>query len=197
MKNQVKLSLLITLTIFFSGCGYNVLQKRDEAVKAAWSNVQNEYQKRADLVTNLVNVVQAAAGHEKGTLTAVIEARSKATSIQVTPETLNNPDAMKRFGEAQGQLTQALSRLMVVSERYPELKANQNFLALQNDLKQIEQTIAKRRATYIKEVQDYNIVVRSFPTNLTAWLFGHNVKANFAVEDEKAISRAPKVEFNK
>ena len=185
--------ILLIAILILPGCGYNTLQQRDEKVKAAWSEVLNQYQKRADLVDNLVQVVKGYAVHERDTLEAVIKARSRATSIQVTPEVANDPAALNKFSQAQGEFSQALSRLMVVSERYPDLKANQGFLQLQGNLKSIEQQIARARRNYIKEVQDYNVVVRSFPTNLTAMVFGHNVKANFSVENEREISKAPAV----
>lgn len=191
-------ALLLTLP----GCGYNTLQQRDEQVKASWGNVINQYQKRADLVPNLVATVQAYASHERQTLTAVTEARAKATSIQVTPELANNAEALAKWQKAQGDFTQALSRLMVVSERYPDLKANQNFMELQKQLKVTEDQIAFSRKRFITEVQNYNVVVRKFPTNLTAWAatswFGQNhvVKPTFAVDNEREISKAPRVDFS-
>jgi LemA protein len=192
------LAFLIPYLLFTaSGCGYNTLQQRDEKVKAAWSNVLNQYQKRVDLVANLVTTVQASAGHERDTLTAVIEARAKATSVQVTPELANNAEALVKFQQAQGGLTQALSRLMVVSERYPDLKANANFLQLQADVKDIEKSIAFARKKYIEEVQGYNVTVRSFPVNLTAKMFGMAVKPNFSVENENEINKAPKIDFSR
>jgi LemA protein len=183
---------LVFLAIFVVGCGYNTLQRRDEQVKAAWSQVLNLYQKRADLIPNLVKIVQGYATHEKDTLTAVIEARAKATSVNVKAE---DADSLKKFAQAQGEFSSALSRLMVVVEKYPDLKANQGFLQLQNDLKGVEQQIAKARKDYIREVQNYNIVVRSFPTNITASWAGHTVKPTFTVEDEKGISKAPVISF--
>ena len=179
-----------------SGCGYNDFQRLDEQVKASWSEVLNQYQRRADLIPNIVNTVKGEAGFEQETLTKVIEARAKATSIQVTPETLNNPEAFNKFQQAQGELSSALSRLIAVSENYPNLKANQGFQDLRVQLEGTENRITVARNRYIKAVQDYNVTVRSFPTNLTAMAFGYKEKPNFAVANEKEISTAPKVDFN-
>ena len=179
-----------------SGCGYNTFQTTDEQVKASWSEVLNQYQRRADLVPNIVNTVKGEAKFEQDTLTQVIEARSKATSIQATPELINDPQAFQRFQQAQSQLTGALSRLMAVSENYPSLKANQGFRDLQAQLEGTENRITVARNRYIKSVQAYNVTVRSLPTNLTAMVFGYKEKPNFAVENEKEISRPPGVSFD-
>lgn len=186
-------ALLFTLTL--SGCGYNTIQTNDEQVKAAWAEVLNQYQRRADLVPNLVNVVKAEANFEQETLTQVVEARSKATSIQATPELINDPEAFNKFQQAQGQLTSALSRLLVVTENYPNLKANQGFRDLQAQLEGTENRITVARNRYIQSVQDYNITVRSFPNNLTAMAMGYAVKPSFTVENEAAISKPPTVDF--
>lgn len=183
------------LASLLTACGYNEMQAKDEAVKAAWSEVVNQYQRRADLVPNLVNTVKGYAAQEKSTLTAVVEARAKATSIQVTPEVLNDPEAFKRFQQAQGQLTGALSRLMAVSENYPQLKSDGLFRDLQSQLEGTENRISVARNRYIQAVQAYNVLVRSFPDNLTAKMFGYKPKPNFTVDDEKAISTAPAVKF--
>lgn len=187
-------ALLLLLNL--SGCGYNNFQTLDEEAKASWSEVLNQYQRRADLVPNLVNVVKGYASHEKEVLTEVAEARSKVGSMQVTPEVLNDPDAFAKFQAAQGQLTSALSRLMAVSENYPNLKADQGFRDLQAQLEGTENRITVARNRYIDTIKAYNISVRSFPTNLTAMMFGYKVKPSFTVENEKAISVAPKVDFN-
>ncbi|QHE91344.1 LemA family protein [Pandoraea fibrosis] len=183
------------LTSLLSACGYNEIQVKDEAVKAAWSEVVNQYQRRADLVPNLVNTVKGYASHEQSTLTEVINARAKATSITVTPETLNDPEAFKRFQQAQGELSGALSRLMAVSENYPNLKADGLFRDLQSQLEGTENRITVARNRFIQSVQDYNVYVRQFPNNLTAKMFGYSTKPNFTVENEKAISTAPAVKF--
>lgn len=180
-----------------SGCGYNEFQRLDEQTKAASSEVLNQYQRRAELVPTLVATVKGEANFEQETLTKVIEARAKATSIQVTPETLNNPEAMKKFQEAQGSLTQALSRLMVVSEQYPSLKANQAFSDLRVQLEGTENRIAVARGRYIQAVQEYNVLARSFPSNLTAMMFSYPVKPNFAPENEAAVKQPPVVDFEK
>ncbi|RUL73970.1 LemA family protein [Dyella choica] len=186
---------LLLLTFMLSGCGYNAIQKQDEMVKAQWSEVLNQYQRRTDLVPNLVNTVKGYAAHEDKIFTEVAEARSRAGSIQVTPELANNPEALAKFQAAQGQLTGALSRLMAVSESYPNLKADGVFQNLQAQLEGTENRIAVARNRYIQAVQQYNSLVRSFPNNLTAKLFGYQVKPNFSVENEKAISTAPTVDF--
>jgi len=188
--------LVATLTLTLSGCGYNDFQRGDEAVKASWSEVVNQYQRRADLVPNLVSTVKAEANFEQSTLTKVIEARSKATSIQATPELINDPAAFNKFQQAQGELSGALSRLLVVTENYPNLKANQAFRDLQAQLEGTENRITVARNRYIKSVQEYNVTVRSFPSNLTAMVFSYKEKPNFTVENEKAISVAPKVDFD-
>jgi LemA protein len=180
-----------------SGCGYNDFQRLDEQVKAAWSEVLNQYQRRADLIPNIVNTVKGEANFEQETLTKVVEARAKATSIQVTPETLNNPEAFNRFQQAQGELSSALSRLIAVSENYPNLKTNQGFQDLRVQLEGTENRITVARNRYIKAVADYNVLARQFPTNLTAMLFSYSVKPSFTVENEGAISRPPAVDFNK
>jgi LemA protein len=180
-----------------SGCGYNQFQTLDEGVKAAWSEVVNQYQRRADLIPNIVNTVKGEANFEQETLTRVIEARAKATSIQVTPETLNNPEAFSRFQQVQGELSSALSRLMAVSEAYPNLKANQGFQDLRVQLEGTENRITVARNRYIKTVADYNVLARQFPTNLTAMIFGYEVKPNFAVANEAQISAPPTVNFDK
>lgn len=184
-------------TLGISGCGYNTFQSTDEQVKASWAEVTNQYQRRADLIPNLVNTVKGEANFEQSTLTQVIEARSKATSIQATPELVNNPEAFQKFQQAQGQLTGALSRLMAVSENYPNLRANQGFRDLSAQLEGTENRITLARNSYIKSVQDYNVTVRSFPSNLTAMLFSYKEKPNFTVENEKEIARPPSVSFDK
>jgi LemA protein len=187
------LALLSTLT----GCGYNQFQQLDEQSKSAWSEVLNQYQRRADLVPNLVATVKGEANFEQETLTRVIEARAKATSVQVTPETLNNPEAMQKFQQAQGELSSALSRLLVVSERYPDLKANQGFRDLRVQLEGTENRITVARNRYIQAVQEYNVLARSFPSNLTAMVFGYKPKASFTVQNEAQISVPPTVDFGK
>jgi LemA protein len=197
MKTWLSWLSAALFALLLSGCGYNQFQSSDEAVKAAWGEVVNQYQRRADLVPNLVNTVKGYASHERETLEAVIKARAAATSIQVTPEVLNDPQAFERFQQAQGQLTQALSRLMVVSENYPQLKGDALFRDLQSQLEGTENRITVARQRYIKSVQDYNVLARSFPTNLTAMMFGYPVRPSFTVDNEKAISNAPAVNFGK
>ncbi len=189
--------ILILLAALLSGCGYNEFQSRDEATKAAWGEVVNQYQRRADLIPNLVNTVKGYASHEKETLESVTRARAAATSIQVTPEVLNNPAAFQKFQQAQGELSSALSRLMAVSEKYPDLKADTSFRDLQSQLEGTENRITVARQRYIASVQEYNVLARRFPTNLTAMMFGYQVKPSFQVENEKAISTAPSVDFGK
>lgn len=189
------LALLGLLASLLSGCGYNTFQAGDEATKAAWSEVLNQYQRRADLVPNLVNTVKGYAAHEKDVLTQVTEARAQVGSIQATPELVNNPEAFAKFQQAQAGLSSALSRLLVVSENYPQLKADTSFRDLQSQLEGTENRITVARNRYIKTVEAYNVAVRSFPNNLTAMAFGYQPKPNFAVENEKAISSAPKVDF--
>ncbi len=181
--------------VSLSGCGYNNLQAQDEQVNAAWSEVVNQYQRRDDLVPNLVKVVKQYADQEQEVFTQVAEARSKAGSIQLTPETLNDPQAMENYQAAQAEMTGALSRLMAVSERYPELKSDKLFQDLQAQLEGTENRITVARNRYIQEVQSYNTTVRQFPTNITAKVFGMDAKPNFTVENEKEISTAPEVNF--
>ena len=189
--------LVLIAALSLSGCGYNDFQRLDEQSKAAWSEVLNQYQRRADLVPNLVATVKGEANFEQETLTRVVEARAKATSVQVTPETLNNPQAMQRFQQAQGELSSALSRLLAVSERYPTLQANQGFRDLRVQLEGTENRITVARNRYIQAVQAYNVLTRSFPTNLTAMAFGYQPKASFTVENEAQLSKPPQVDFKK
>ncbi len=185
----------IVLVSLLAGCGYNEIQSKDEAVKAAWSEVLSQYQRRSDLIPNIVNTVKGEANFEQETLTRVIEARAKATSIQATPELVNDPAALQKFQQAQGELTSALSRLMVVVERYPDLKTNAGFQDLRTQLEGTENRITVARNRFIKATQDYNVLVRQFPVNLTAMMFGYKEKGQFAVENEAAISRPPTVDF--
>jgi LemA protein len=187
----------LLMSVSLSGCGYNDFQRLDEQTQSAWSEVLNQYQRRADLIPNIVATVKGEANFEQETLTRVIEARSKATSIQVTPETLNDPAAMQQFQNAQGELGSALSRLMVVVEQYPNLKANQGFSDLRVQLEGTENRITVARNRYIQTVQEYNVLSRSFPSNLTAMVFGYKPKANFQVANEAAISAPPTVDFKK
>ncbi|MES2932772.1 MAG: LemA family protein [Pseudomonadota bacterium] len=186
---------MLAIASTLSACGYNDFQSKDESTKAAWGEVVNQYQRRADLIPNLVNTVKGYASHEKDTLEAVIKARAAATSFQITPEVLNNPEMVKKFQEVQGTLSSALSRLMAVSEQYPNLKADTSFRDLQSQLEGTENRITVARQRYIVAVQDYNVLARSFPSNLTAMMFGYKPKASFTVENEKAISTAPTVNF--
>jgi LemA protein len=188
---------VFTAALLLSGCGYNQFQRLDEQVKGAWSEVLNQYQRRADLIPNIVETVKGQTNFEQETLTRVVEARSKATSVQVTPETLNDPAAFNRFQQAQGELSSALSRLMVVVERYPDLKANQAFQDLRVQLEGTENRITVARNRYIQTVAEYNTLARSFPNNLTAMIFNYEVKPTFTVADEAAISRPPAVNFDK
>ena len=193
---RIKILALLALTVtLLSGCGYNTFQAGDEAIKSAWSEVLNQYQRRADLVPNLVNTVKGYAGHEKDVLTQVTEARAQVGSIQAAPELINNPEAFAKFQQAQAGLSSALSRLLVVSENYPQLKADASFRDLQSQLEGTENRITVARNRYIKSVEAYNVSVRTFPNNLTAMVFGYQIKPNFSVENEKAISAAPKVDF--
>ena len=185
----------IAAALTLSGCGYNDFQRLDEQTKSAWSEVLNQYQRRADLIPNIVATVKGEANFEQETLTKVVEARAKATSIQATPELINDPAAFQKFQAAQGELSSALSRLMVVSERYPDLKANQGFRDLRVQLEGTENRITVARNRYIQTVQEYNVLARSFPNNLTAMVFGYKVKPNFSVANEAAISTAPRVDF--
>ncbi len=187
--------LVVVAGLTLSGCGYNTLQTQDEQVKAAWAEVLNQYQRRADLIPNLVNTVKGYAEHEEEVLTRVTEARSRVGQIQATPEMLDNPEAIAEYQAAQGELTGALSRLLLVVEQYPDLKANENFRDLQAQLEGTENRIAVARNRYIQSVQEYNMTVRRFPTNLTAKVFGHEVKPTFEVEDESALAEPPAVDF--
>jgi LemA protein len=187
---------LVLVVLCFSGCGYNNLQRQDENVKAAWAEVVNQYQRRADLVPNLVNTVKGFAAQEQQVLIGVTEARAKVGSIQVSPEMLNNPDAFAKYQAAQGQLTQSLKSLLAVTEAYPDLKSNENFRDLQSQLEGTENRITVARNRYIDSVREYNSNVRSFPTNLTAKMFDMKVKPNFTVENEQQISTAPTVNFD-
>ncbi|MBK7542616.1 MAG: LemA family protein [Candidatus Competibacteraceae bacterium] len=191
----LRITALVALAIALTGCGYNDFQRLDETTKSAWGEVLNQYQRRADLVPNIVESVKGEAKFEQDTLTRVIEARAKATSIQVTPETLNNPEAFDKFQKAQGELSSALSRLMVVAEQYPTLQANQAFRDLRVTLEGTENRIAVARNRYIETVQGYNVLARQFPTNLTAMIFGYKPKPSLTVANEAAISTAPKVDF--
>ncbi|MFM7026750.1 MAG: LemA family protein [Limnohabitans sp.] len=188
---------LLAGSLGLSGCGYNDFQRLDEQTTSAWSEVLNQYQRRADLVPNLVATVKGEANFEQQTLTRVVEARARATSVQVTPETLNNPEALQKFQAAQGELGSALSRLLVVSENYPALRANQGFADLRVQLEGTENRITVARNRYIKAVQEYNVLSRSFPSNLTAMVMGYKPKANFSVANEAAISAPPQVDFGK
>ncbi|MCX7626908.1 MAG: LemA family protein [Methylophilaceae bacterium] len=194
MRKLLMMFLLVS-TLALSGCGYNTLQAQDEQINASWAEVVNQYQRRADLVPNLVNTVKGYAIHEKEVLEAVTASRAKVGGIQVTPELVNDEQAFARFQAAQGELTSALSRLLVVAENYPQLKADANFRDLQAQLEGTENRITVARNRYIQAVKEYNITVRSFPTNLTAMLFGYKTKPTFTVENEKAISTPPKVDF--
>lgn len=195
MKKNLLVSLMLASTLSLSGCGYNALQAQDEQTNAAWSEVVNQYQRRADLVPNLVQVVERYASHEQAVFSEVAEARARVGSVQLTPEALNDPQAMAQYQEVQGQMTSALSRLMMVSERYPELKADALFQDLQAQLEGTENRIAVARNRYIEAVRTYNTTVRQFPTNITAKVFGMQAKPNFTVENEAAISTAPAVNF--
>jgi LemA protein len=195
MKTWMKLIAVASLAFALTGCGYNTFQSLDEEAKASWSEVLNQYQRRADLVPNLVETVKGYAAHEQEVLTDVANARSKVGSMQVTPELLNDPEAFAKFQAAQGQLTSALSRLLAVAENYPNLKADQGFRDLQAQLEGTENRVTVARNRYIETIKEYNVAVRSFPNNLTAMMFGYKPKPTFTVENEKAISSAPKVEF--
>ena len=192
-KLWAALATLVTLSL--TGCGYNTLQTNDEQIKSSWSEVVNQYQRRADLVPNLVATVKGFAAQEKEVLLGVTNARAKVGSIQATPELLNNPEAFAKFQAAQGEMSGALSRLLAVSENYPQLKSDANFRDLQAQLEGTENRIAVARNSYIKSVQEYNVTVRSFPSNLTAMVFGFKTKPNFAVENEKEIAKPPTVDF--
>jgi LemA protein len=190
-------AIIVLVAAALSGCGYNDIQRADEQVKSGWSEVLNQYQRRADLVPNLVNTVKGFAAQEQQILTQVTEARSRVGGIQATPELLNDEAAFRRFQQAQGAMTNALSRLLAVVENYPQLKSDANFRDLQAQLEGTENRIAVARNRYIKAVQEYNVLTRQFPVNLTAMLFSYQVKPNFSVEDEKAIATPPKVDFSK
>lgn len=190
------LFLVFLSTLALSGCGYNTLQSADEQIKASWAEVLNQYQRRADLIPNLVNTVKGFAAQEQAVLLGVTNARAKVGSIQATPELINDEQAFAKFQAAQSELTSALSRLLVVSENYPQLKSDANFRDLQAQLEGTENRITVARNRYIKTVQEYNVVVRSFPSNLTAMIFGLKVKPTFAVENEKEISKPPTVDFS-
>jgi LemA protein len=185
----------VLTALMLSGCGYNEFQGKDEQVKAAWSEVLNQYQRRADLIPNLVATVQGYAAQEKDVLIGVTQARARATSVNLPPEAINDPAAMKKFQQAQGELSGALGRLLVVAENYPQLKSDANFRDLQAQLEGTENRITTARNRFIQAVQEYNILARRFPTNLTAMIFGYKEKPSFTVDDEKAIARPPKVDF--
>src|SRR4051812_14412102 len=197
MKRLLTLLLMLGMAMGLAGCGYNNIQSLDEQTKAAWSEVVNQYQRRADLIPNLVATVKGFAQQEQDVLLGVTNARAKVGSIQATPELVNNPEAFAKFQQAQGELTSALSRLLVVTENYPQLKSDQNFRDLQAQLEGTENRIAVARNRYIKDVQEYNTMIRQFPVNLTAMVFKYEVKPNFTVEDEKAIAKPPTVDFGK
>lgn len=194
MKLLLKAALIFSLFVV-SGCGYNSLQRKDEKITAEWSEVLSQYQRRADLIPNLVNTVKGYASHEKDVLTAVTEARAKASQIKIDQNLINDPNAFAQFQQAQGGISSALSRLLVVAEKYPDLKADQSFLNLQSQLEGTENRITVARRRYIKAVEDYNITVRSFPSNLTAMIFGMEKKPNFTVENEQEIAKPPAVDF--
>ncbi len=197
MTRKLWLVAVLAFVTLLPGCGYNTIQTTDEQVKAAWGEVLNQYQRRADLIPNLVETVKGFAQQEQEVLTRVVEARARATGIQATPELVNDPEAFAKFQAAQGELTGALSRLMVVVENYPQLKSDQNFRDLQAQLEGTENRITVARNRFIQAVQQYNNTVRQFPSNLTAMMFGYKVKPTFAVENEAAIAAPPKVDFGK
>jgi LemA protein len=197
MKRWLAVLTLLGAGMGLSGCGYNTIQAQDEQIKAAWSEVINQYQRRADLIPNLVNTVKGYAQQEQDVLLGVTNARAKVGTIQATPELINDPQAFAKFQQAQGELTSALSRLLVVVENYPQLKSDQNFRDLQAQLEGTENRITVARQRYIKSVQEYNTTVRQFPVNLTAMVFGYHPKANFTVENEAAIAKPPTVDFGK
>ena len=192
-----KLHALVTVicALLLSSCGYNTIQSQDEQVRAAWSEVLSQYQRRADLVPNLVETVKGYASHERDVLTRVTEARSRVGSVQATRDLVDDPEAMQRFQQAQGELSGALSRLIAVAENYPQLKADANFRDLQAQIEGTENRIAVARNRYIKSVEQYNVTIRSFPSNLTAMAFGYKTKPGFTVENEREIAKAPKVDF--
>ena len=192
---KLLMALAALAMLSLAGCGYNTLQVNDQQIKSSWAEVVNQYQRRSDLIPNLVNTVKGFASQEKAILLGVTEARAKVGSIQATPELINDPAAFAKFQAAQGEVSNALSRLLVVSENYPQLKSDANFRELQAQLEGTENRITAARNAYIKAVQEYNVTVRSFPSNLTAMAFGYKEKPNFAVENEKEIAKSPKVEF--
>jgi LemA protein len=192
---MLKRLIALFMVMILSGCGYNTLQSGDENIKASWAEVLNQYQRRADLVPNLVNVVKGYAAHEKDVLTQVTEARARVGAMQATPDLINDEEAFKKFIAAQGQMTSAISRLLLVAENYPQLKADGLFRDLQAQLEGTENRITVARNRYIDAVKEYNITVRSFPSNLTAMMFGHKTKPSFTVENEQAIALPPKVDF--
>ena len=197
MKRILALLFLLIMSFGLAGCGYNALQTRDEQIKAAWAEVLNQYQRRADLVPNLVNTVKGFAAQEKDVLQGVTNARARVGSIQATPELVSDPEAFSKFIAAQGEMTSALSRLLLVAENYPQLKSDANFRDLQAQLQGTENRITVARNRYIQAVQNYNVTVRSFPGNLTAMMFGYKVKPTFTVENEQAIAKPPTVDFSK
>ncbi|MEJ5999662.1 LemA family protein [Paucibacter soli] len=197
LKRAALTTAMAAATLGLSGCGYNEFQRLDEQVGASWAEVLSQYQRRADLIPNIVNTVKGEANFEQETLTKVVEARARATAIQVTPELAKDPEALKKFQAAQGELSGALSRLLVVSENYPSLKANQGFQDLRVQLEGTENRITVARNRYIKSVADYNVLTRSFPSNLTAMVFGYAVKPSFQVQNEAEIKNAPTVSFDK
>jgi LemA protein len=197
MRTWMKWLSVALLASMLSACGYNEFQSKDESVKAAWGEVVNQYQRRADLIPNLVNTVKGYASHERETLEAVTKARAAATSFQITPEVLNDPAAFNKFQQVQGELSSALSRLMAVAENYPQLKADTSFRDLQSQLEGTENRITVARQRYIASVREYNVLARSFPTNLTAMIFKYDVKPNFTVQNEAQISASPAVSFDK
>jgi LemA protein len=197
MKRLSAMLVVLVALLSLSGCGYNTLQSQDEQIKGAWAEVLNQYQRRADLVPNLVETVKGFAAQEQEVLLGVTNARSRVGGINATPELVNDPEAFAKFMAAQGEMTSALSRLLVVAENYPQLKSDANFRDLQAQLEGTENRITVARQRYIKAIQEYNTTVRSFPTNLTAMVFGHKVKPSFTVENEAAISKPPTVDFSK
>ena len=197
LKRWAGRAAAVLLATSLAGCGYNDFQRLDEQVKAGWAEVLNQYQRRSDLIPNIVATVKGEANFEQETLTKVVQARARATGIQATPELINNPEAFNKFQAAQGELSSALSRLMVVVESYPNLKANQGFQDLRVQLEGTENRITVARGRYVKAVQEYNVLARSFPQNLTAMVFGYQVKPNFTVQNEAAISTPPAVSFDK
>jgi LemA protein len=197
MKRLLSLLFVIGTSIGLTGCGYNAIQSLDEQSKAAWSEVVSQYQRRADLIPNLVATVKGFAQQEQDVLLGVTNARAKVGSIQATPELVNNPEAFAKFQQAQGELSSALSRLLVVTENYPQIKSDQNFRDLQAELSGTENRITVARQRYIKAVQEYNTTVRQFPNNLTAMVFGYKQKPNFTVENEAAVAKPPAVDFSK